>query len=154
MTLGGHDTSIVHPTGLFTRPDSTGAMRLLGSQCDDCGQRMFPRRVCCVSCYSRNLKDAALESTGKVDCFTIVRQAPPGYEGPVPYVLAMVLLGNGVHVLSHLTGKPPNRWRIGDTVAACVLCLREADAERPAILSHAFCPASATALYVPNQQEQ
>jgi uncharacterized OB-fold protein len=107
---------------------------IAGAQCLDCGRRMVPERMCCVSCFGRNLKPVSLGGQGVVECCTTVHQAPPGYDGPVPYVLAMVLLGNDVHVLSHLIGKPPHEWRRGDAVVPCRLHL-------PAIDCMAFRPA-------------
>lgn len=125
--------------GLFNEPDEAGRINLLGSKCEECGQRMFPSRIRCVSCYGARLSETKLGRVGKVDCFTTVRQAPPGYAGPVPYVLAMVVLGNDVHVLAHLTGKPVDAWRVGEDVVACALPLPGAGGERAA---YAFRPAN------------
>jgi uncharacterized OB-fold protein len=127
--------------GLFDEPDASGRIHLLGSKCEDCGQRMFPARARCVGCYGANLSEVRLERLGKVDCFTIVRQAPPGYAGPVPYVLAMVVLGNDVHVLAHLTGKAVGSWRAGESVVACAMPLLIDPEEARHALSYAFRPA-------------
>jgi len=121
--------------------NGVGSDLLIGAQCLDCGRRMIPARMCCVSCFGRNLKQVALGGQGVVESCTTVHQAPPGYDGPVPYVLGMVLLGNDVHVLSHLTGKRPQDWRRGDAVRSCSLVLRAASGGKPAIRCSAFRPA-------------
>jgi uncharacterized protein len=128
--------------GTFETAGPDGAIRLIGRACADCGTRSFPARERCVACYGGNLGPAALERVGKVDAFTIIRQAPPGYHGPVPYVLAMVIVGNDVHVLAHLVGRPVDGWRRGETVAACALAL-PAGPERREHLAYAFRPATA-----------
>jgi len=119
----------------------TGTALFSGARCLDCGRRMIPQRLCCVSCFGRNLTPVTLGGPGVVQSCTTVHQAPPGYDGPVPYVLAMVLLGNDVHVLSHLTGKQPQDWRRGDAVTACSLQLRAAQDGKPEIRCPAFHPA-------------
>lgn len=119
--------------------DAVGGTMLRGAQCRACGQRMFPARLCCVVCFSRQVEPLLLGGIGKVTAFTVVRQAPPGYAGPVPYVLAMVLLGNDVHVLTHLVQREPEAWRIGDAVLPCTLTLPGRNGD---FLCHAFHPAS------------
>ena len=136
----GNRSISIHP-GLFDEPDSSGRIHLAGSKCEDCGQRMFPVRQRCVACYGATVVKLKLERIGKVDCFTTVRQSPPGYAGPVPYVLAMVALGNDVQVLAHLIGKRLDAWRSGDSVEACVLPLKLGSDKSRRILCYAFRPA-------------
>jgi uncharacterized OB-fold protein len=132
--------SIPLPIGpnLFSAPDARGRIHLLASQCRDCNERMFPARMRCVSCYGPNLETVSLDRTGKVESYTVIRQAPPGYGGDVPYVLGIVLLGNKVRVLSHLVGKPVDGWAAGDEVSSCVLPLPVASSQENLTLSYAF----------------
>lgn len=127
--------------GLTTAPEADGRLTLIGRKCDDCGARFFPARARCVACYGGNIAPVELERVGTVDTFTIVRQAPPGYHGQVPYALGMVVLGNAVHVLAHLTGKAIDTWRRGDTVAAYALPLLVGPERQPR-RTYAFRPAS------------
>jgi uncharacterized OB-fold protein len=117
------DQPIAIQPGTFSEPTEQGDVQLLGSQCDDCGQRMFPARRRCVRCFGAALRGIALDREGSVVSLTIVRQAPPGYWGQTPYALGMVELGGEVQVLAHLVGKSVDTWRVGDSVQSCVLSL-------------------------------
>jgi uncharacterized OB-fold protein len=109
--------------GLFRETGADGEITLLGSVCSDCAQRMFPPRKRCVKCFGASLTVQPLESLGKVESSTVIRMAPPGYHGAVPYALGIVLLGNDVHVLAHLTGKPVDDWRLGESVVSHAMVL-------------------------------
>lgn len=109
-------------TDTFTAPDDAGQIRLIGQRCEHCGASFFPGgRTSCIRCYGHDLKAMELVSTGTVDCFTIVRQSPKGYYGPVPYVIGSVTLDSEAQVIAQLVGKDPETWRCGDAVSACVL---------------------------------
>ena len=136
----GEPFSLVQ-TGVFSEPDEDGAIHLLGQRCKSCGASMFPRSRRCVSCFSEDLADIKFDRTGRVDSFTTVHQAPPGYLGPVPYVLAMVILGNGVHVLAHLTGRHVDEWRRGELVSSRAIALTPGNGDTPPRLGFAFGPA-------------
>ncbi len=126
--------------GLTTSAGERGDIQLIGHRCLDCGTRFFPARMRCVSCFGANTQPIELERTGLVDAFTIVRQAPPGYYGPVPYVLAMVTIGNDVITLTQLSGKPVNEWQRGDTVASYACSLPNADGKQ--LSTYTFRPAT------------
>ncbi|SLN71120.1 Zn-ribbon domain-containing OB-fold protein [Oceanibacterium hippocampi] len=123
---------------LFTEPDACGRVRMLASRCRDCGEHMFPVRMRCVSCYGADLEKVPLDRFGKVESFTVVRQAPPGYAGGVPYVLGTVVLGNHVRILTHLIGKPDADWKAGDRVASCATVLPVNAGVHGEVLSYAF----------------
>src|SRR3546814_107910 len=111
----------------FSEPGPNGEIRLIGRQCLDCGALFFPAHQRCVACFRRNLKPAELARDGQVQCFTIVRQAPSGYFGPVPYAIGNVLLSDGVSVLSPLCGKSVDDWQIGDAVAAYAIAAKASE---------------------------
>lgn len=136
-----HDVPELQP-GLTTAPDPRGAVRLIGQRCEDCGTRFFPARMRCVSCYRGNIHSTELARIGKVDAFTIVRQAPPGYHGQMPYVLGMVKVDNDVVTLCHLTGKCIEDWRRGDTVACYAMILPVGISQEPR-RTYSFRPATA-----------
>lgn len=121
--------SALEVRGDFTEPGSDGRVALLGGRCTSCEALMFPRRLRCVECFSSEIEEASLSSDGEVVAFTTVHQSPAGYAGPVPYVLGQVVL-NGVTILAHLTGKPPEAWRVGDLVFPCSIALSDADEGR------------------------
>ena len=127
--------------GVTTEPGMRGDVRLVGRRCTACGVRVFPARLRCVSCFSERLERVELSRLGKVDAFTVVREAPPGYHGPVPYVLGQVVFDNDIVALSHLVGKPVDDWRRGDIVASYVLELPAGSKQVPH-RTFAFQPAS------------
>ena len=100
-----------------------GVVHLLGSVCETCGTTMFPKRLRCASCFGAQLRELELPRSGEVRTHTVVRQAPKGYHGPVPYSLGQVLLGGELLVLAHLIGKPATQWRAGDRVDTCAMSL-------------------------------
>lgn len=128
-------------SGVTTEPGTRGDVRLVGRRCTACGVRVFPARLRCVSCFSERMERVVLSRLGKVDAFTVVREAPPGYHGPVPYVLGQVVFDNDIVALSHLVGKPVDDWRRGDIVASYVLELPAGSKQVPH-RTFAFQPAS------------
>ena len=118
-------------------------IRLIGSRCLDCEARSFPTRLSCSRCYGHNLEPHELARLGRVERFTIVRQAPQGYFGPVPYVLGDVTLEDGVSVMTNLVGKDVEGWRAGDLVAAYALRLPTQPAGDAAAECFCFRPRSA-----------
>lgn len=102
--------------GTFEISASSGNLNLIGSVCTTCGQKVFPARKRCPRCFGEALERFDFGRVGRLVAFTIVRQAPPGYFGDVPYVLGTVEIEDGIHVLTHLVGKDPGTWRSGDLV--------------------------------------
>ena len=142
MPAGGSDPGIAElQPGATTEPGTRGDVRLVGRRCTVCGVRCFPARMRCVSCFSDRMERVELNRIGKVDAFTVAREAPPGYHGPVPYVLGQVVFDNDIVALSHLVGKPVDDWRRGDIVASYVLEL-PAGGKRVPHRTFAFYPAS------------
>ncbi len=72
---------------------------------------------------------------------TVIHQTPPGYRGGVPYVLALVVMDNDLNVLTHLVGKTPDAWKLGDKVVPCRIALGGSSTEADAVEIHAFRPA-------------
>jgi uncharacterized OB-fold protein len=107
----------------FTKPGAHGEIALIGSRCLDCRGVFFPTRANCSRCFGHRLEDVELSRLGELRGFTIVRQAPSGYFGPVPYVIGNVTLNDGVFVVCPMAGKAVEEWRTGDAVAAFVLRL-------------------------------
>ena len=124
-----------------TAPD--GGINLQGSRCRACGTVMFPKRLRCVACFGPEVEDALLPRSGEVRTFTTVRQAPLGYEGPVPYSLGQVQLADDLLVLAHLVGKPMSDWRVGDKVDTCAMTLQvRTDGCTAPLTCYAFTPSA------------
>ncbi|MBI2906923.1 MAG: Zn-ribbon domain-containing OB-fold protein [Chloroflexi bacterium] len=93
-------SSIPVAEGLFSM--DVEKPHLIGSKCSSCGEVFFPRRLICLKCGGEKIEEAALSPGGALYSFTVVRQKPPQYRGPVPYALGYVELPEGPLVLSPL----------------------------------------------------
>ena len=92
--------------------DTHGQPALLGSECESCGEIIFPQRESgfCPRCQSTPLRNVALSREGTVQASTVISQSPAGgyYHGPVPYGYGVVLLDDGLRVLTHVeVSEPP-----------------------------------------------
>ncbi len=99
--------------------------RLQGTKCTSCGERHFPPRQVCPRCKGRALEPYVFKGRGTVYSYTVVYQAPEGYEDYVPYVVALVDLEEGVRVTAQLTDISPDEVSIGMPVEMVVRKLYE-----------------------------
>jgi uncharacterized OB-fold protein len=104
--------------GLFV--DSGDEVRLVGSQCNDCGVVTFPRQASCPRCTSLHVHERLLARHGTLWSWTIQCFAPksPPYavEDPdafEPYGVGYVELPGEVRVEARLTVADPDKLRIG-----------------------------------------
>lgn len=87
---------------------------LLLQRCRSCGRFQFYPRTICHTCWSEELEWAPGSGEGEVYTFTIVHRAPtPAFQQRVPYVVALIDLKEGVRMLSHVVGVPPEAVEIG-----------------------------------------
>ena len=96
---------------LTDEPGSQGV--LLGMRCEACGVCVFGPATFCQACTSPDLAHVELASEGTLFSYTIVRVPPPGWPGPVPYVLGEVELPEGPHVLAEVIGCPHDKLSLG-----------------------------------------
>ncbi len=99
----------------LTGDDETSGT-LLGMRCMDCGVVVFGPATFCQSCTSPRLEEIELGTDGVLYSYTIVRVPPPGWPGPVPYVLGEVELPEGPHVLAEVIECAYDRLRVGMAV--------------------------------------
>lgn len=79
---------------------------LVGSRCRDCDYVAFPPLVACPRClHEDSMRRTALSSSGRLENFTVVHQAPKGFRAP--YIQAFVRLPEGVLVFTHIAGCEP-----------------------------------------------
>ena len=104
--------------GLFT--DADGDVRLLGSQCAECGVVTFPAQFSCPRCTSLAVHERRLSSRGVLWSWTIQCFPPksPPYavedkDAFEPYGVGYVELPEKVRVEARLTESDPERLRIG-----------------------------------------
>jgi uncharacterized protein len=93
----------------------SGELRL--QQCTSCGAVQFYPRAYCASCRSVDLRWLPASGQGTVYSFTIVRRAPSkALAEHAPYLLAVVELAEGPHVMANLVGCAPEDVRIEQPV--------------------------------------
>ncbi len=95
-----------HPTAL-SRPhwDACREGVLLVQRCRQCAAYVFIPQPCCTRCQSTQLEWVASSGRGKVYSFSVVHRAPrPQFE--VPYIVAVIELEEGWHMLSNVLECP------------------------------------------------
>ena len=60
-----------------------GEVTLIGNRCRRCAEQFFPERAYCPRCRSTDLEEAQLRGPVKLLSYTVVHQAPPGFETPM-----------------------------------------------------------------------
>jgi uncharacterized OB-fold protein len=89
------------------------AGRLTGIRCGRCGELAIPPKEYCTACQQRDWQPVVLAGTGAVVSFTVIRVAPRGRGGEVPYAIAVVKLAEGVSLLGRVVGIPFEALRAG-----------------------------------------
>ena len=90
--------------------------RLEAEKCKKCGKILFPPRLICPECGSKNFEKVILPENGKIITFTIIRVAPQQFESEVPYAIAIVELENGVKITTQVVDCDPEKLEIGNSV--------------------------------------
>lgn len=78
---------------------------LAGEICQNagCGKKLFPPRDLCPHCGQPASIEHNFSGKGKVYSYTVVYDAPSGFENQTPYVVALVKLEEGPMVIAQLT---------------------------------------------------
>jgi uncharacterized OB-fold protein len=83
-------------------------------RCEDCGEAHFYPRSLCPHCGSARLAWIDACGRGSVYSYTVVQRAPSAAFKPrVPYVVAVVALDEGPHLMADVRGCRPDEVRIG-----------------------------------------
>lgn len=83
-------------------------------RCTVCAKFHFYPRAACPHCGCRQLAWQPVAGRGEVYSFTVVHRAPSkGFEDLVPYVVAVVALDEGPHLMTRLVQIIPADVRIG-----------------------------------------
>jgi uncharacterized OB-fold protein len=97
--------------------DAAREHRLALPQCTACHQTHFYPRALCPHCGSDALDWVPAKGTGSVFSFTVVQRAPsPAFEQQIPYVVAIVALDEGPHLMTNIIDASVDTVRIGDRV--------------------------------------
>jgi uncharacterized protein len=106
--------------------------RLEGNACTRCEALYFPPREICRACRCRELEPRALSGEGTLYSYTVVYQAPAGFDEQVPYAVGLVDLVDGPRLTAMLSDIDLDELRIGMPVEMVVRKLRD-DGEKGTI---------------------
>jgi uncharacterized OB-fold protein len=137
-----------HPVaeGLFTWPPEDGnPLRLIGSECADCGLVSFPAAPVCVRCASTESRQRLLADRGTLWTYTTQDFRPPSppYDGPTafePYAVGYVELPGELLVEARLTEPDPDKLRIGQPMRLTLVPYTVRD-DGTEVVTFAFTPA-------------
>lgn len=92
--------------------------RMEGVKCSKCGKILFPARIICPDCKSREFTKYKLSGKGKLFTHTIIRTAPEGFGDLAPYAVGIIELDDGTKVLAQITDCNPEELKTGDKLIA------------------------------------
>lgn len=69
------------------------AGQVTGTKCNSCGKKYFPPRADCSSCLSSQMTWFPLEKKGTLATYSTLKYGPHGFEGDLPYTIAVVDFG-------------------------------------------------------------
>jgi hypothetical protein len=93
--------------------EKAAAGELPAVRCTRCGALAIPPREFCPECAERAWQPTSLSGEGTIASFTVIRVAPRGYTGDVPYAIAAVQLKEGVSLLGRVVDIPLDKLEIG-----------------------------------------
>jgi uncharacterized protein len=68
--------------------------KVMGTQCKKCGLQFFPPRADCYQCLSSDMAWFEVSGTGKLLSFSKLEYGPVGFEGDLPYRIAVLDYGD------------------------------------------------------------
>ncbi len=86
---------------------------LVGEICPHCEAKIFPPRDVCPHCSGEAKTPYQFSGQGEVYSYTIMNDAPSGFEENVPYTVAVVKLAEGPMVTAQLTDLGEESVKIG-----------------------------------------
>jgi uncharacterized OB-fold protein len=90
--------------------------RLEAQKCKNCGAVLFPPRLICPECKSRDFEDTKLAEKGKVLTYTIIRVPPHQYVDQAPFAVGIVELDDGVKLTGQIVDCDFEDLNIGQRV--------------------------------------
>ena len=73
--------------------DHLDAGKVMGTRCLDCGMAFFPPRADCFQCLSSHMEWFEISAAGKLVTYSKLEFGPVGFEGDLPYTIALVIAG-------------------------------------------------------------
>lgn len=100
----------------------------LGAKCGVCQKVFFPPRIVCDNCGRKSLnqvKPYQLKGNGMIRTFSVVHEAPRGFETQIPYVVALIEMDEGVCLTAQVVDVDPKAVHIGMRVKDVFRKVRE-----------------------------
>ena len=101
----------------------------LGSYCSKCQKTYFPKRGFCLKCGEEDLKDLKISNPGKLVSFTVIRNAPAGFEDQAPYIVGIIELAPKIRVTAQIINIDPKKLKIGQKLISVFRRISVADKE-------------------------
>ncbi|HIQ29151.1 MAG TPA: Zn-ribbon domain-containing OB-fold protein [Candidatus Caldiarchaeum subterraneum] len=100
--------------------------QLTTTRCKKCGSLLWPPRDFCPKCMSREVEVTRLSGIGEIVSFTeIIDGAPAGMESEQPYLLAIIMLEEGMKLLARVVGAKYDELSIGMKVELTIRKLHD-----------------------------
>lgn len=80
--------------------------KVMGTQCKGCGLKFFPPRADCYKCLSSDMDWFEVAGKGKLLTFSKLQYGPVGFEGDLPYAIALADFGD-YKVFGRMAGDIP-----------------------------------------------
>jgi len=103
---------------------------LVGEVCPHCEAKIFPPRDVCPECGGEAKTPYAFTGKGEVYSFTVMHDAPAGFEHTTPYTVALVKLEEGPMITAQLTDLGDIPVQIGMPVEMVTRRIRQDGDER------------------------
>ena len=117
---------------------------LVGEVCPHCSVKIFPPRDVCPNCGGEAKTRYDFSGKGTIFSYTVMSDAPAGYEANAPYTVALVKLEEGPMVTAQLTDVDNSAIEIGMPVEMVTRKMRNDGDERGLIVyGYKFRPAVA-----------
>lgn len=82
--------------------DGAKAGNLRLQRCTACAKIYFPPRPFCPECASRAVESFTATGKGKLHSYVINHRPAPGFEADAPYAIAVVMLDEGVTMMTNM----------------------------------------------------
>ena len=68
--------------------------KVMGTRCKGCGLQFFPPRADCYQCLTSDMEWFEIAGAGKLLTYSKLQYGPVGFEGDLPYCIALVDYGD------------------------------------------------------------
>ena len=90
--------------------------KFISAKCKKCGRLHIPPVYICLNCNQTEFGEAELSGRGTVRTYTTIRVPPLGFEGQVPYDIAVIGLEEGINVTARIIRPGETELSIGTRV--------------------------------------